>query len=113
MIELPWPPTVNNYYSVARGRKILSPKGRRYKKDATLIAKVQAAGEPLEGEIALTIRVYPPDKRKRDIDNLLKPILDVLTNAGIYEDDSQVSDLRIQRFYHQKPGKVEVIVSGQ
>ena len=110
MIKLPWPPTVNTYYTVARGRKILSKRGRKFKSLATLLA---ADGtKTLQGDVSVFIRAYPPDKRKRDLDNILKPILDVLTTAGIYEDDSQVVDLRIQKFNPRKPGRVEIEVYG-
>ena len=112
MIELPWPPTVNHYYTVANGRKILSKRGRKYKEDAWVLAVAQGPNYRLEAPISVFIRAYPPDNRKRDLDNLLKPVLDVLTTAGIYEDDSEISDLRIQRFEPSKPGRIEVIVSG-
>ena len=113
MIILPWPPTINTYYTVARGRKILSKRGRSFKEQAWVIMEDSHFAERLKGEVSVFIRAYPPDKRKRDIDNILKPILDVLTAAGIYDDDSQVSDLRIQRFNPCKPGRVEVVVTGE
>ena len=43
-----------------------------------------------------------PDKRRRDIDNLLKPILDALGQYGVYEDDSQIIDLRIRSIEGKK-----------
>jgi crossover junction endodeoxyribonuclease RusA len=36
-----------------------------------------------------------PDKRRRDLDNILKALLDGLTHSGVWGDDSQVVDLRI------------------
>lgn len=36
----------------------------------------------------LTVRVNRPDRRKRDLDNLLKPILDLLQHYGLIENDS-------------------------
>ena len=39
----------------------------------------------------------PPDLRRRDLDNLLKPTLDALQHAGVYEDDSQVDLLMTRR----------------
>jgi crossover junction endodeoxyribonuclease RusA len=51
----------------------------------------------LEGDLRVEIEVFPPDKRKRDIDNLLKSLLDSLTHAQVWKDDNQISDLRIFR----------------
>lgn len=110
-LTLPWPPTVNHYYTVARGRKILSAKGRKYRADAALlVAKQDAYYKIRTGKIGLTIRAYAPDKRKRDLDNLLKPILDALTYGNVYQDDSQVIDLRITKYYPNTGGRVEVVV---
>ena len=50
-----------------------------------------------EGSVAVSIAAYPPDKRKRDLDNLLKSTLDALERAGFFGDDHQVDDLRIRR----------------
>ncbi len=110
MISLPWPPTVNNYYTVARGRKILSVKGRAYKKEAFYRLLEQNAPKGREGAYSVMIHVMPPDNRKRDIDNLLKPLLDSLVDYGVIPDDSMIFDLRIQRFDPVKGGKVEMTV---
>ena len=89
----------------------MSTRGREYKEAAKWRIFSQGRYEQIKGDVSLFIRAYPPDKRKRDIDNILKPLLDVLTTAGIYKDDSQVTDLRIQKFNPSKPGRVEVMVS--
>lgn len=44
---------------------------------------------PLEGKIAVNIQFVFNDKRRRDIDNLIKSILDGM-NGIAYKDDSQV-----------------------
>ena len=58
-----------------------------------------------------------PDRRKRDLDNLHKGILDGLTHAGVWKDDSQIDDLRIYRcraatgeLVIEKPGRVVVTI---
>jgi len=43
------------------------------------------------------IEAFPPDKRRRDLDNLIKAIQDSLQYAGVYEDDSQIDYLTIKR----------------
>jgi len=49
----------------------------------------------LTGRLALLLQCYPPDNRRRDADNIAKCCLDTLQAAGLYEDDSQIKDLRI------------------
>ena len=93
--KLPWPPTVNNYYTVWKGRKIISKKGKQFKKDCAIY--IYRLGTQMKGDLQVEISVCMPDKRRRDLDNLLKPILDVLGEYGVYEDDSQISDLRIKK----------------
>ncbi len=107
---MPWPPTVNTYYAVVRGRKILSKKGRQYKVEALGWLMEQNAPKGREGAYSVSIHVRPPDKRKRDIDNLIKPLLDSLVEYGVLPDDSMVYDLRITRFDSVKGGKVEISV---
>jgi crossover junction endodeoxyribonuclease RusA len=41
---------------------------------------------PLAGRLA--IEAVRPDKRRRDIDNLIKPVSDLLCSIGVIEDDS-------------------------
>jgi crossover junction endodeoxyribonuclease RusA len=96
-IELPWSPTVNTYWRTARGRTYISAKGKAYREE--VIARVQALDlpKPLEGRLTVHIWAYPPDKRRRDLDNLLKALLDALEHAGMYLDDNQIDDLRIER----------------
>lgn len=49
----------------------------------------------LNKQLKVTITAYRPDNRRRDLDNLLKAVLDALTHAGVYEDDHLICDLRI------------------
>lgn len=103
----PYPPSVNHYW-LTRGRyKFLSDKARAF---ATNVAKLLPAQTTFFGTslVSLEIAVYPPDKRKRDIDNILKPILDALAKAGVYTDDSQVHKILIYKCEPCKNGKIEI-----
>jgi crossover junction endodeoxyribonuclease RusA len=45
--------------------------------------------QPLQGPLAVEVEIYPPDLRRRDLDNLQKAVLDALAHGGAYVDDSQ------------------------
>ena len=99
---MPWPPTVNTYWRHRVIGKLatvyVSQEGRAYRKAVNLcLAEHGVKTYALEGDLRVEIEVFPPDKRKRDIDNLLKSLLDSLTHAQVWKDDNQISDLRIFR----------------
>ena len=60
--------------------------------------------------IGMYIDARPPDARKRDLDNLLKALLDGLQGAVLFDDDSQIDDLQIVRGQRAQGGKVIVQV---
>jgi crossover junction endodeoxyribonuclease RusA len=107
---LDWPPSVNHYYAVVKGRKILSARGRRYKREQGVLLRLQGVPAGQAGRIHLEIQAAPPDKRKRDLDNVLKPILDSLVDYGALVDDSAIDFLSIQRLAPQPPGVIEVLI---
>lgn len=49
---------------------------------------------PLAGRLGVSIEVFAPNKRARDLDNLLKVTLDA-GNGLLWADDVQIDDLRI------------------
>lgn len=105
-LSLPWPPQANHYYAVVRGRKILGSAGRRYHKD--VLYRIPPGQRPLMGRLRVLFRAFPPDRRKRDLSNLLKAAEDALTKAGAWGDDSQIDDLRIVRMPVQEGGALRV-----
>ena len=97
MIELtlPWPPSVNTYWRNFDGRMIISARGREYRETVGDQMTLQKMVKHFKGHLKVEIEAFRPDKRRRDLDNLLKATLDGLAHAGVYEDDSQIVDLRI------------------
>ena len=59
----------------------------------------------------VVINVYPPDKRKRDLDNIIKCLLDSLQHAEIYVDDNQIDWLSIIRRNQVLNGCVQIWLS--
>jgi crossover junction endodeoxyribonuclease RusA len=50
-----------------------------------------------EGRIRLAAYVFPPDKRARDLDNILKVPMDAMQKMGVYKNDSQIDELLVFR----------------
>lgn len=98
LIDLPWPPSMNHYWRNVPGRgTLISAEGRQYRQDVQVQVLIQRAAKKLSGRLEVAITAFPPDKRRRDLDNLLKSCLDALTHAGVWLDDQQIDDLRIVR----------------
>ena len=94
-LTLPWPPSMNTYWRTFKGRMIFSAKGRAYREAVIEQVQLQGGLKGYQGKLVVEVEAYRPDKRRRDLDNLLKATLDSLAHAGVYEDDSQIHDLRI------------------
>lgn len=115
-LTLPWPPSSNTHWRhvIAQGRSktLISAKGRAYRsavRTAAIMARV--AGAQLDGPLAVTLEASPPDRRRRDLDNMLKALLDACTHAGLWLDDSQIDDLRIVRCPVVAGGHMQVTVT--
>ena len=107
MIELtlPWPPSVNHYWRSFKGRAILSKEGREYRTRIVLAVKaLRLKPFPASARLRVSFVAYPPDRRRRDLDNLLKPLLDGLEHAGLFPDDGAVDRLSIERGSAVWPG---------
>lgn len=100
-IVLPFPPSVNHYWRhVVMGkyvRTLISAPGREFKRKVARALQAQLGGqrEPILGACRLYVALHAPDRRRRDVDNYAKALLDSLTEAGVWADDSQIRDLRL------------------
>ena len=117
LMALPWPPSVNSYWrsimsGPLAGRVLISERGREYRKRVAECALEQRVPVgSLSGRLAIDIHAMPPDRRIRDLDNLLKGLLDSLVHAGVLRDDSDIDDLRIRRFEIRPGGEVQLRIS--
>lgn len=92
VLHLPYPPSLwKLYYGHGKSRR----KSTAYQK------WINAAGWQLKlqkpkahsGTIAISYFATKPDKRGRDLDNLTKPILDLLVTHQVIKDDSLIGVL--------------------
>ena len=104
-IVLPYPPTVNTYWRKFNNRMVISAKGRQYRKD---VMQQLDGCETLHGRLSVTIIATMPDRRKRDLDNILKSLLDAMDHAGLFDDDEQIDELHVLRAGVEKPGNVAI-----
>lgn len=112
-LSLPWPPSVNGLYATnfKTKRRFTTAKGNSFLLDVNRICCRVAKGLPiLTGRLGYRISLYPPDRRKRDISNVIKSIEDAMTKCGIWKDDSQVDDLRVVRMGPVAGGKSEITI---
>jgi crossover junction endodeoxyribonuclease RusA len=108
--DLPYPPSMNHYWRRVGARTLLSRGGRAFRESVGAILAARGV-QPLDGPLAVRIDVFPPDHRRRDLDNLQKALLDALQHGGAYHDDSQIDVLVIRRRDVLPEGMVRVAVT--
>ncbi len=111
------PLSVNMMYRSYRGGIRLSKRGRKFKQECleeldrvliekdTNIEKVQQ----LSGDLYVDITLYFDNKRKRDIDNYAKSLLDSLKGI-LFEDDDQIIDLRLRKITGYHRNRSEIVI---
>lgn len=69
---------------------------RRFRERVTALLVARRVS-PIPGPLAVDIELFPPDRRRRDIDNAIKSLLDAMQHGGADIDDSQIDDLHVRR----------------
>lgn len=111
-LTLPWPPSVNHYWRFVPGKAspMISREGRAYRATVRRIVLEQGGERLHPGRHAVSVTAFPPDRRRRDLDNLLKALLDALAHAGVYADDESIDLLMVRRMYDaNRRGEVDVL----
>ena len=111
-LTLPYPPSVNHYWRRVGLHTLISREGRTFRRNVcALLGGGGPRKPPSGGRIALAMDAFPPDRRRRDLDNIQKPVLDALEHAGVYEDDSLIDLLVTRRRIALAPsGKLAVSI---
>lgn len=109
---LPFPPSINQYYVKTRNGLFISNKGRAFRAGVLKDVKIQCGSmSPISTYVHTSVVLFMPDKRKRDLDNYIKPLLDSLTQCGFWIDDSLVQQFFVYRGEQQPSGSVFMRIS--
>lgn len=92
--NLPYPPTLNNLFKNVRNGRVKTAEYDAWIQAARLLLMAQRPGSQ-SGSFRATIILGKPDRRRRDIDNTVKAIMDLITKAGVIEDDCLAQSITV------------------
>lgn len=95
-LNLPYPPSGNHMWKHAKGRHYLTTKAKDYYRNVAYIVVNEGKMVNIDYEVEVECQLFPPDKRRRDLDNAWKVIADSLTKAGVWQDDKQIRKLTLE-----------------
>lgn len=104
-LTLPYPPTANLYWRKWRNRIVKSAEARDYQRH---VSYMLGPIGPFTLPVRVSVLVYRP-RRRGDLDNTLKVLLDALKGIA-YVDDSQVVRIEASRLEDASNPRVEVEV---
>jgi crossover junction endodeoxyribonuclease RusA len=102
--------TGNTVWRHAKGKTYINPKAKDYYNLIAWELLSHKAAIGLAIPLQVSLKLYPPDNRKRDMDNLIKILHDALTKGGLWQDDSLVRKLTVEWMDKVKGGKIEMSV---
>lgn len=110
-----WPPSVNHAWQHSGKRTYLSKAGKEFRKNiehAVMIHRIEKKMpvEALVERLDVCIQLFPPDNRRRDIDNYFKASLDAFTHSKVWKDDYQVKRLTSEWGEGVKGGAFRVVI---
>jgi crossover junction endodeoxyribonuclease RusA len=101
------PPTVNHYWLAAGKRRYISIPGHAFR--ALIVAAVN--GRKISGRLNCYVELTASNRRRWDLDNRIKALLDALQHAGLFDDDSQVDKLTVYRMTVGDTDRTRVVIS--
>lgn len=111
-LTLPWPPSGNRYFRMitikGRPRMVVSKAAKDYAREVVRVISAEQS-QQMVGRLSVSIVCYAPDRRRYDLDNRVKVLLDAIERAGLIANDEQIDELNIRRGDVKKPGRVEIV----
>lgn len=101
IIGLPFPPTVNSMFrNVAGAGRVRAREYVTWSREAGILLNTQRPCR-IDGPVSIRIDLCPHDQRRFDIDNRVKPVLDLLVEHRVIPDDTDniVRRITVERVY--------------
>ncbi len=111
-INIPFPYATGNHYksfNFKTKRVYVTKQAQAYR--MAVKCEVLKKSERFDGYVDVDMVIFPPDKRKRDIDNICKVVWDALTLAGLWKDDRMIRNLHVSVKEPAKPGFIRMEVT--
>lgn len=97
-LTIPFPPTLNHNIGRNGGRYYKDDGYKRFQNQVGwLWLKALPPTWSQTARYCVAIELIYDSKRRYDVDNRVKPVLDALTKAGVWRDDSQVDMIVVFR----------------
>ena len=111
-VWIPGPPVPKQSFRVGRRGGYADPRVTAYQEHVRYCVGPCLSRDwtPL-ADMNTTIAFYLSDRRRRDLDNLSKCILDALKGL-VYADDCQVNRITIEKHFSKEPGVMLGVTSG-
>lgn len=93
-LRLPTPPTANNMFANVAGKGRVKARGYlKWRNEALCQVAIMHRGKsPISGPVSVEISLKRP-RKNADIDNRIKPVLDLLQAAAVIDDDKNVQEI--------------------
>lgn len=88
---LPKPPSINHIYGRSGNRTYITKEGKNWFEDAGELVKKSWNGSQFTQPCQVRVVLYTC--RRQDLDNILKPLLDLLQKTGVIENDNLIDNL--------------------
>lgn len=91
-LELPFPVSTNHYYRISGRQLRISREGKAFANQLWwMVRQQQPRLKMFEGPLRIHVDLFPPDLKRRDLDNYSgKALYDALQRAQVFKDDRQI-----------------------
>jgi len=111
LFDLPeLPPSVNNLFITVGKRRIRAPGYTHWAERSGWLLKGQVKpSQHIEGPFAISLAFVRPDKRRRDLDNLCKAVIDLAVKNRLVSDDSECQRIEASWVSDGPPCRVVIL----